>query len=270
MATHADRASPARERLSPGPSYGHYCQIHQQDAALVQAVVKFLAAGVGDGANLVVITRKKREQQILEWLAAKLPATVHLEEEGRLFIRSSTGVLDAVMVDGMPDGEIFQALATDLLRDAGASGRPVYLYGDAVSELWQAGRHAAAIALEMQWNRVLRDVPDVKVFCGYVIDALSLHSYSEHLQQLGREHSIIVAGHDQVNLQCALDEACREILGHSLSSEVQGVEVAEDDWRTRIPMPMRSTLWLMENVQLHASLVLQRARQLYALNEKHR
>lgn len=243
----------------PG-SHGHYCQVHQEEFALVQAVVKFLAAGVPNGESIVLVTRKKRQEQILDWLNAKLPASARLEEEKNLFLRSSTELLDALMVDGVPQWEAFEPLAATLLNLASDNGcRDVRIYGDAVSELWQSGQHETAIMLERFWNRFLGRYSGVKSFCGYLIDALAPTSYSVHLQKLGYEHSMMAAGKDQLNLLSSLDQASREILGVVVSTEATR-ELADDDWRARIPLPMRSVWWLMENEAQAVDNVLQRAR----------
>lgn len=248
---------------------GHFCQIHQHESSLVQAVVRFLAAGVVNGDALVVITRRKRQALVLDWLKAKLPAAAALEQEGRLFVHSSNELLDAILCHGAPDWSRFEPLADAVLRAAAAECQRVRLYGDAVSELWQMGRHSAAVELESFWNRVLLRYPRTEVFCGYLIDALAPQSYSEQLAHLGREHCVISPGTDQLKLQCCIEQAAREVLGRA-PSVCRAGQANDAGWRERLPLPMRLALWLLENEPDSAGEVLQRARRLYTADRRRR
>lgn len=249
----------------PGPS-GHFCQIHQEEHALVQAVVKFLAAGATNGEGVLLVTRKGRQQLIVDWLTAKLPSTARLHEDGHLQLISSNELLDSVAIDGMPHWGRFEALVGQKLSVATDNGRRrARIYGDAVSELWQLGSHAAAVELEACWNRLLPRFRSAKVYCAYLIDALDERSYSEHLRGLGHEHSIVSAGKDQINLMSSLQQASRELLGQTVAEA--GGRWPRRDWRNQMPLPMQSVLWLLENKKEIAADVLRRARELYATHQ---
>lgn len=242
---------------------GHFCQVHQDEAALVQAVVTFLAAGVANGENIILVTRKTRQTQILDWLKAKLPASTRLVEGKNLFLHSSNLLLDHILVDGMPDWRRFEETVTRVADEASVHGqRPVRLYGDAVSELWQGERHAAAVEVERHWNRLLARYPDTRVFCGYLIDALDPRSYSSYLQGLGQEHNMVLPGKDQLNLVTCLQQASREILGHE-EAESGARRTSESGWRARLPLPMQMVLWILDNAEELAEDILQRARTLH-------
>lgn len=240
----------------------HGCQIHQRESSLVEAVVAFLAAGASNGENLVVITRPDRQKKVLEWLRAKVPDPRVLNRPGSLVVYSNHDFIDEILRDGLPSWDAYAPKANALFQAASDSGRRgVRCYADAVSELWRRGEHAAAVELEVLSNRLLQDHPTVNVFCGYLINALSPASYSEHLEMIGRLHGRVVGSRDERDLLGALDVATREITGEGLS--VGAVSHSSTDWRNRLPRSMRHVFNLLEADRGTAERVLSRAREVY-------
>ena len=70
----------------------------------------------------------------------------------------------------MIDGARFREVVGDLIRSGGAASRAVYIYGEMVAILWQAGHVAATMALESLWNDLGRD-HDFSVLCAYPAEA---------------------------------------------------------------------------------------------------
>lgn len=230
----------------------------------MQSIVRFLARGASKGENLVLVTRPSRRRKVIDWLKASLPDAAKLNEPGRFRMIDAQELAAAVSRDGVPAWPAFQPKAVQLLEEASQGWtRPVCYYGDAVNELWQSGQHAAAIELETLWNRFLHDRPEIDVFCGYLIDALRSDSYNPQLELLAREHGVMRPGPDELDLQCALDQASREILGKPMFA--QAPVYSYDDWRERVPLSMRYVMWLLEHEKVRAERVLRRAREFFAV-----
>jgi hypothetical protein len=75
-------------------------------------------------------------------------------------------MLATFMVDGMPDADLFFSRTT---REIGSllTGRKdctIRVYGEMVDVLWKNGQHAAAIRLEMFWNK-LATTHDFALLC---------------------------------------------------------------------------------------------------------
>ena len=74
------------------------------------------------------------------------------------------------MVGGKPDPLLFKSNVGDAI-DRLCQGRtpcPIRAYGEMVDVLWKDGMSAAAIKLEMLWNR-LANTHDFSLLCGYAM-----------------------------------------------------------------------------------------------------
>lgn len=251
------------------PDNGHFCQIYQQESGLVDAVVRYLRIGIANGENLILITRKQRQNRVLDWLMAKNVDVPALRKNAQLFVYSSSELIDHLMPEGALDWHVFESACNSMLAEASQSGtKRLRVYGDAANELWQAGKHAVAIQLEEFWNHVIESRQyDASVFCGYVIDALNPESYSEHLQRLGREHCFVPANNDDLALRCALDEASQQVLGVALSSSMTPTE-SPTAWQNRLPLAFRTAMWLQQKHPAAMARVLSRAKELYLGSKK--
>lgn len=256
---------PSQPYTLEAPGNGHFCQIHQKECSLIDAVIRYLVAGVAAGENLVLVTRPNRRTVILDWLAAKGIDVNALVQNRRLFFYPSSEILGGILKDGRVDPQRFKEVAPRLLAEPSWSGRKrLRLYGDAVSDLWQTGNHAAAVDVEACWNELCGTFGlEFSLFCGYLIDALDPRSYSDHLAALGRAHALMIPAPEDHALHCVLDEAVRDVLGSPLAELVGRSSVAySTDWRTRLPMVFRFGFWLHEQHPTAATAVLQRAREI--------
>lgn len=246
------------------PGNSHFCQIHQKESSLVDAVIRYLVAGVAAGENLMLVTRANRRKLILEWLAAKGVDVDRLVQNRQLFLYASNEMLATLMNNGQVDQETFLETVPQIIDEANWSGRRrLRIYGDAVSDLWKAGNHAAAVELESLWGGLCETVDaPLSLFCGYLIDALDPHSYSEHLALLGREHSLMIPAPEDHALRCVLDEAVRDIFGAPLAELATRSGTDASDWRGRLPLVFRIGLWLHEEHPAAASRVLKKAREI--------
>ncbi len=247
------------------PGSGHFCQIHQKECSLVDAVIRYLVSGVAAGENLVLVTRANRRKLILDWLAAKGIDVTELIQNRRLFLYTGADVLSGIVTDGEVDPGRFNEVAPHIVDEASWSGRRrLRLYGDAVGDLWQAGNHAAAVELEACWNQLCGTFGlEFSLFCGYLIDALDPRSYSVHLAALARAHALMIPAPDDHALRCVLDEAVRDVFGRPLMELAGRCSVAySTDWRSRLPLVFRIGFWLYEQHPAAAARVLNKAQEI--------
>ena len=242
------------------PARCHFCEIHQTESSLTSTAVRYLQVGAVKGENLLVITNDRRRKLISSWLTAAGLNVPELVSSGRLFIHSSSEVIEAVFVDGQPDWKRFEHAATAMFDKATwHAEKRVRFYGDAVSDLWSEGRHSAVIALEDHWARFEdEDRFDSASFCGYVIDALDPRTYSKYLLQLGAPHNFVMPSRDNHALNAALERSVREILDISLPD---ATDAGPD---SRLPSVFRNAYWLSQHHSSDFSSVLRRARSVYA------
>ncbi len=93
------------------------------------------------------------------------------------------------MVNGQPDADFFKASASDALRKlARARQNTIRAYGEMVDVLWKDGMSAAAIKLEMLWNR-LANTHDFSLLCGY---AMGNFYKDASVSDICRQHTHVV------------------------------------------------------------------------------
>ncbi|MBV8462342.1 MAG: MEDS domain-containing protein [Acidimicrobiales bacterium] len=142
----------------------HVADFYRDDVALVRRVTPFLAQAVEDGGMALAICTPHRARSLEVALGrsavplrAALPAFVVLDAQE---------TLDALLVDGAPDPDRFEAVLGRPIRTQVATGRPFRAYGEMVDLLWQRGRVNEVLALEELWNALRHDVP-FDLYCAY-------------------------------------------------------------------------------------------------------
>ena len=89
------------------------------------------------------------------------------------------------------DPASFEAEVGQVIRAAGAGGRPVRLYGEMVALLWEAGQLNAALELEGLWNDLARDIP-FGLYCGYPEAPAAGADQRAALAEVCRLHAAVV------------------------------------------------------------------------------
>lgn len=149
-----------------GPTCRHVVEFHENDRLLAESVRDYLAPALrGDDAAVVVATPNHRAL-FAEALEGAGVDTVAAREAGRYIEVDTHEMLAALMVDGRPSRERFEHAIGGLLAAAGAGGRAVRIYGEAVAVLWLEGSPAAALALEDLWTDLGHD-HDFSLLCAY-------------------------------------------------------------------------------------------------------
>lgn len=152
--------------LGDPSEHSHIVSFYACDAALVDNVVAYLAAGLRAGEPVIVIATPAHREAIAGALdAVGLPPTV---DRGVTMLDAHDTLAD-LLVDGEVDATRFAARIGDLidqaLRRSGA--RRVRAYGEMVDLLWRGGHEDAALALEELWNDLSRR-SSFALLCAYV------------------------------------------------------------------------------------------------------
>ncbi|HEY1957231.1 MAG TPA: ATP-binding protein [Polyangiaceae bacterium] len=148
-----------------GPSADdHIVQFYDHDHVLCESVVRFLQAGVDRGEPVIVIATAQHREAFARGL--------DLEPDARVLMIDARETLDAFMVEGRPDAELFERAVSGALERLceGAAGRPVCAYGEMVDILCQEGKTEAALELEHLWN-LLAARRGIALLCAYAIDS---------------------------------------------------------------------------------------------------
>jgi anti-sigma regulatory factor (Ser/Thr protein kinase) len=141
----------------------HVVQFYERDEGLALAVGGFLGAGLVAGEVGLVVATPAHVTRFSAVLSAAGVPPASLRAAGRYVTLDAAELLDAFLVDGMPDPGLFDASVGALV--ASFDG-PVRIYGEMVALLWDAGAVAAAISLEALWNDLAARTP-FTLFCAY-------------------------------------------------------------------------------------------------------
>jgi hypothetical protein len=144
----------------------HTVQIYEDDAAFLDALEGFVAAGIRQGDAIILIATPAH----LEGLEQRLEASGF--DVGAAIVRGQYIAVDAkralttFMVDGWPDEALFEKFVDDLLLRAKGRHRKVRAFGEMVALMWAEGQCGATVRLEHLWTRLVQQ-ESFSLFCAY-------------------------------------------------------------------------------------------------------
>jgi len=155
------------------PSHGapyHAVQFYATDEGLFSTASAFLAEGLVAGEPAMIIASAAHCEGLLQQLSARLIHVERARRNGALLVLDANEMLARFMVDGVPDPERFDTSIARFIAQV-MPGRPhsaLRAYGGMVDILWQQGQTAAAIRLEVLWNKLAARF-GLALLCGYAM-----------------------------------------------------------------------------------------------------
>jgi len=147
----------------------HAVRFYEDDNSLCRIVSNFLLEGLALEQPGLVIATAPHAAAILSNLRAAAADVEALQRDGNLLVLDARETLATFMVNGTPDPDFFRASASKALVDLARGRRKtIRAYGEMVDVLWKDGMSAAAIRLEILWNR-LANSHDFSLLCGYAM-----------------------------------------------------------------------------------------------------
>jgi hypothetical protein len=179
-------------RVSHRPDYLHAVTFYENPASLCRIVAEFVGTGLSDRQPALLIATPDHGTDIFKALRSRGIDPERLEQDGELLMLDAVDTLALFMVNGMPDASRFADVAGSALaqlRDAG-TGCSIRAYGEMVDVLWKQGQDAAAIRLEMLWNK-LAHTQDFSLLCGY---AMGTFYKSAGRSAIHHQHTHVISG----------------------------------------------------------------------------
>jgi hypothetical protein len=156
-------------RAEAAGGHFHAVRFYEDDKSLCRIVSRFISEGLALEQPALVIATQPHIDCIVKNLADAFVAVEQLRKDGELLLIDARQTLATFMVNGQPDPDFFKASATRALDQlARGRARTIRAYGEMVDVLWKDGLTAAAIKLEMLWNR-LANTHDFSLLCGYAM-----------------------------------------------------------------------------------------------------
>jgi anti-sigma regulatory factor (Ser/Thr protein kinase) len=141
-------------------------QFYRREEELLARIAAYVAQALQAGGTGVVLVSAGRRAALKAGLAVQGVDLVAGRDAGLLYIADAEEILGRFLVEGRPDPRRFLDVVGQLINQAGSGGRPVYVYGEMVAVLWEAGHVNTAIAVEALWNELRRELP-FSLFCAY-------------------------------------------------------------------------------------------------------
>jgi hypothetical protein len=179
---------------APTPAWrtGHDVHFYDDDAGLIDEVIRFLAEGVRAGQPMIVIATGAHRRHMQERLA------VHVRDAfdaADIIWVDARETLAAFMEGDRPNAELFAATIGNVFDRLVA--RRTYLvvraYGEMVDLLWNAGNVEGAIELEKLWNDIAAKYA-FNLLCAYSKGSDLKHSHNEAFARICKHHGSIVRG----------------------------------------------------------------------------
>ena len=170
---------------------GHVVQFYGDDDELLDTVPDFLLDALRlDGVAITVAT----EPHLVAFQARLADAGIDVAaamQTGNLVTLDADETLQGFLVDGRPDWAGFESILGGLIRQAVGTGRPVRIFGEMVSLLWDDGHVSAAVEVEAFWDDLCRELR-FGLFCAYRINELAGEDESEAFAEVCILHSAVI------------------------------------------------------------------------------
>lgn len=172
----------------------HLIQLFDAPESLGSAVAAFLAEGIRDDANLLVVARAAHVRAISEGLTALGYSMASLVGAGRLTVLDARTTMRGFMPKDRVDAALFEQTVGDTVRGlAATSGALLRVYGEMVDVLAEEQNYEAVTQLEGLWNELGTSTPFC-LLCGYASSHFVSASVGDHLRSICQQHTRLLRG----------------------------------------------------------------------------
>ena len=144
----------------------HTVQIYEDDAAFLDALEGFVAAGIRQGDAIILIATPVHLEGLEHRLEASGFDVSAAIVRGQYIALDARRALSKFMVDGWPDEVLFEQFVDGLLARAKGNHRKVRAFGEMVALMWAEGQCGATVRLEHLWTRLVHK-ESFSLFCAY-------------------------------------------------------------------------------------------------------
>jgi len=185
----------ALPRWRPRPSRRHDLQLYTTDAFLVDAVVTFFENALDAGDSIVALASEPHRHAFDQELHARGLDVDALIAAGGYSRADAATTLDAILLDGMPDRDLFVTLLDPILERglaaAGSSPPHVTMFGEIAPILCANGQFEAMLRLEQIADQAAVSRP-MSILCGYPTGCLH-DDGTELMAHVCGKHAVIVS-----------------------------------------------------------------------------
>jgi len=158
----------------------HVVQFYGRDDELADRVTDYLLGTLDGGGVAVVIATPEHRREFETRLGQAGVDLAGARDDGSYLALDAGQTLRELMVADTLDSAAFDRVIGDVIRRAGAGGRPVRTFGEMVALLWDDGLVNEALELEALWEELGSRHP-FSLLCGYRADSMTrdIDAYAE-------------------------------------------------------------------------------------------
>jgi KaiC/GvpD/RAD55 family RecA-like ATPase len=146
---------------------------------VAEAVCLFASAGLRKGEAVLLVMTEAHCEPILHRLELDGFELNELWKSGQLICEEAEKLLSSFMFDGIIDEHLFKSKIGGMIKNAKSGGRPVRVFGEMVSLIWQS-RQRATERLEQLWNEVIGE-HSVPLLCAYALTGAKPDAFPQSL-----------------------------------------------------------------------------------------
>jgi hypothetical protein len=176
--------------INAGPR-DHIVLFYADDGELVQKVGGYLTGAIGKGGAAIVVGTWAHQLALGRRLAQAGIDLAEARSAGLYTELDAADTIDRFVIGDRADAASFWAEITPAIRRAVSLGRPVRIFGEMVSLLWDAGQIGAAIEVEAMWNELGVQFPFALV-CAYPLTSVTDGALHDPLTDVCRAHSAVI------------------------------------------------------------------------------
>ena len=254
---------PWRNLLTQPEAGNHIAQVCRDEEFLVNAVTRFVGAGLQGGAASLVFATPAHRQAFVARLEHQGFSVQNAKGEGKIKFFDAESMLSGLMVNDMPERKAFEKHIGSLMREMQSKHKNVRAYGEMVNLLWQKNKLDAAVRLEEFWNELSRQL-DFSLLCTYSMDSLDPEVYEGSLERICKCHTHLIPTENYDLLEIVVKKATQDLLGPDLTDAIGKLAESRHS-STQMPSAQATLLFLSEKLPLSARKILSRIQTEHAL-----
>jgi MEDS: MEthanogen/methylotroph, DcmR Sensory domain len=169
----------------------HVVLFYQDDDELAARASEFLLDASHSGGAAIVIATPAHRRLIADRLARAGFDIAAAQARGSYLALDAAETMRRFVAAKWPSPASFWQVMSPLIRPAAEVGKPVHIFGEMVSLLWEAGLVNAAIDVEAMWNELGRQYSFSRL-CAYPARAVSGNGNQDALTEVCRAHAAVV------------------------------------------------------------------------------
>ena len=176
----------------PGPP-AHSVEFYPDEEYLLRSLSSYIGSAIGAGDAAMVIATRAHRDAVESRLTTRGLNLGIARERGRYFPLDAEKLLEGLMVDGHPSGEVLERVVQEVLAAAGKESEGgkaprLVAFGEMVALLSARGKNDAALELEKVWNELTSKYP-FELRCAYPLNGFYRESDHEFFVRVCAEHS---------------------------------------------------------------------------------